>query len=324
MSDPHAPHLDAVHGSPAPEHAPGAAPQPETHTPTMQEMHWQRQLNLAAEDAPILVVEAWLLSGVKPNEQTVSAALRGADPLPALDSILAAAPNLVPSTLNRSRVMGDDGVLDLVLQHVSPSMLNERAQSPFPLWLEAFARTPDYHPSTECYDDAMAARIPTVLAKLAHGGADVEALRDSPYVRDARNVHGQVLRQALGIEPALALDGAVTGVQVVPFIDDGKFVQVQHEGPDERTSAWGVYVRDREHHANHVQDFDERAVAERFADELARAHAVKVEPYPWERLERLALEKDKPTLSMVAPALTSSSEEDQPVLRRTLGMGMSM
>lgn len=309
-------------------HAPSAQPHPDepplNPSPTMQELQWQRQLMLAAQDGPLPVVEAWLQSGVTPNEQTVSAALRRDDPLPALDVLLAAAPGLVPSTLNRSRVMGDDGVLDLVLQHTSPEVLNERAHSPFPLWLEAFAKTPDYHRGTETFSEEMTARIPTVLAKLAHGGADVEALRESPYVRDARTIHGQVLRQALGVEPALALDGAVTGVQVVPFIDDGKFVQVQHDGPDERTSAWGVYVRDREHHANHVQDFDERVVAERFADELARAHAVKVEPYPWERLERLALEKDKPTLSMVAPSLTPSSEEDQPVMRRTLGMGMSM
>lgn len=304
-------------------HAPSAQ-QPEQHLPTIQALQWQRQLTVAAEDAPIPVVEAWLTSGVEPNEQTISAALRRPDPLPVVDVLLAAAPNLVPSTLNRSRVMGDDGMLDLVLQHVSPAMLNERAQSPFPLWLEAFARTPDYHRQTECYDDEMAARIPTVLAKLVHAGAEVEALRGSPYVRDAQNLHGQVLRQALGIEPSIALNGMTTGVQVVPVINDGRFVEAQFEGPDLHTTDWAVYVRDREHHARHVQDFKDRAIAERFADDLARAHAVKVEPYPWERhaldATKGEAEGDKPSLSLKSGMQDEGSM--RPAMRRMMGMSM--
>ncbi|WP_109476630.1 hypothetical protein [Paraburkholderia sp. C35] len=283
--------------------------------PSMQDLHWQRQLLLAAENGPVPVVEAWLQAGVIPNDQTVSAALRREDPIPAVDALLAAAPHLVPGTLNRSRVMGDDGVLDLVLQHTSPSVLNERAGSPFPLWLEAFARAQDVRPGTDLYDEAMAARIPTVLAKLTHAGADVESMRTSPYVRDAQSIHGQVLRQALGIEPSLSLEGVVTGVQVVPVINDGTLVEAQFEGPDHRTTDWGVYVRDRERHANHVQDFKERAVAERFAKELASAHAVKVEPYPWE---------ERPTLSMVAPKpkLDQDDGEHRVVMRQVMRMSM--
>ncbi|MGX5873026.1 hypothetical protein MJ547_04590, partial [Burkholderia gladioli] len=283
-----------------------------TTLPSMQDLHWQRQLMLTAENGPVPVVEAWLQAGVVPNEQTVSAALRREDPIPAVDALLAAAPHLVPSTLNRSRVMGDDGALDLVLQHTSPAMLNERAGSPFPLWLEAFARAQDVRPGTDLHDDAMAARIPTVLAKLAHAGADVESMRTSPYVRDAQSIHGQVLRQALGIAPALALDGAVTGVQVVPVIDDGTFVEAQFEGPDQRTTAWGVYVRDQERHANHVQDFRERKDAERFGDHLARAHATKVEPYPWER----------PVLSMDTPKPKLDQGEEHLVMRQVVRMSM--
>lgn len=275
-----------------------AFPHPDERIPSIRDLHREHQLRVAVETAPILVVEAWLQSGVVPDEQTVSAALRREeDPLPAVDALLAAAPHLVPSTLNRSRVMGDDGALDLVLQHTSPDMLNDRKQSPFPLWLEAFVRTPDFRPDTECYDETMAARIPTVLAKLEHAGASVESLRESPYVREAQSIHGQVLRQALGIEPALALKDAVTGVQVVPVVDDGENVTVQHDGPNRSTTDWAVYVRDRERHASHVQDFDERAVAERFAQDLARAHAVKVEPYPW---ERLALVSEKPAQDLDA------------------------
>lgn len=286
--------------------------------PTMLDLHHQRMLMLAAQDGPMLVVEAWLQSGVVPDEQTMSAALRRDDPVPAVDALLAAAPHLVPSTLNRSRVMGDDGMLDLVLLHTSPEVLNERTQSPFPLWLEAFAKTPNYHPGTETYSEEMTARIPTVLAKLTHAGADVEALRDSPYVRDAQNVHGQVLRQALGIEPALALQGMVTGVQVVPVIDDGTHFEEQFEGPDHRTTDWGVYVRDREHHAHHVQDFKERKDAERFGDALARAHAVKVEPYPWERVALVAakpeVENGKPSFQM----------QDEGSMRAVMRQAMSM
>ncbi|WP_396329452.1 hypothetical protein [Burkholderia anthina] len=286
--------------------------------PTMLDLHHQRMLMLAAQDGPMLVVEAWLQSGVVPDEQTVSAALRRADPVPAVDALLAAAPHLVPSTLNRSRVMGDDGMLDLVLLHTSPEVLNDRTQSPFPLWLEAFAKTPDYHRGTETYSEEMTARIPTVLAKLTHAGADVEALRESPYVRDAQNVHGQVLRQALGIEPALALQGMVTGVQVVPVIDGGTSFEAQFEGPDHRTTDWGVYARDREHHAHHVQDFKERKDAERFGDALARAHGVKVEPYPW---ERVALGAAKPEVEDGKPSLQM---QDEGSMRAVMRQAMSM
>ncbi|HDR8994523.1 TPA: hypothetical protein QDB01_000400 [Burkholderia vietnamiensis] len=256
----------------------------ETPSPNGLDLQWQRHLALAVRDGPMLVVEAWLQSGVMPDENTVSAALQRSDPLPALDTILAAAPHLVPTTLVRSRVMGNDPVLDLVLQHTSPEVLNQRGMSAFPIWLNAFAKTPDYDPSTETYNESMAMRLPTVLAKLEHAGADLEAVRESPYVRLSENVHGQVLRQALGIEPSLALKDRVIGVQIVPVVDHGKHVEAQFDGPDHRTTGWGVYVRDRERHANHVQDFEEQVVAERFGARLARAHAVPIEPYPWQRL----------------------------------------
>lgn len=291
--------------------------QPVEHVPSTLDLQWQRHLALAVRDGPLLVVEAWLQSGVVPDETTVSAALQRNDPVPALDTLLAAAPHLVPSTLNRSRVLGNDPVLDVVLQHTTPEVLNEREESPFPLWLKAFTKTPDYD-SGDLYDERMAARIPTVLAKLEHAGADVRALRDSPYVRDAQTLHGQVLRQALGGQPALALHEMVTGVQVVPVIDDGENVMVQHDGPDHRTTDWAVYVRDREHHANHVQDFEKREVAERFGETLARAHAVKVEPYLW---ERLALDGMKPAVEAGRSVMPMSDEGSmRAVMRHAMSM----
>ncbi|MCA8448842.1 hypothetical protein [Burkholderia vietnamiensis] len=285
--------------------------------PSTLDLQWQRHLALAVRDGPMLVVEAWLQSGVVPDENTVSAALQRADPLPALDTILAAAPQLVPSTLVRSSVMGNDPVLDLVLQHTSPELLNERGNSPFPIWLHAFAKTPDYDLRSEVYNESMAMRIPTVLAKLEHGGAAIDAMRESPYVREAQTLHGQVLRQAMGIEPSLALKDLVTGVQVVPIIDDEKHVEAQFEGPDHRTTAWGVYVRDRERHANHVQDFEKQDVAERFGAQLARAYAVKVEPYPW---QRLALDA-KPEADDGTPTLRMRDDGSmRALMRHTMSM----
>lgn len=289
--------------------------------PSSLDLQWQRHLALAVRDGPLLVVEAWLQSGVKPDENTVSAALQRDDPIPALDVVLASTPHLVPSTLLRSRVMGNDPVLDLVLLHTSPEVLNDRGMSAFPIWLNAFAKTPDYDRHTETYSESMALRLPTVLAKLEHAGADVEAMRDSPYVREAQNLHGAVLRQALGIEPALALQGRVTGVQIVPVVDDGTHVDAQFEGPDHRTTAWGVYVRDREHHANHVQDFGKQDDAERFGAHLARAYAVQVEPYPWQRLSMNAKpEVDDGTSTLRMRDGMRDEGSMRPALRHTMSM----
>ena len=53
-----------------------AFPHPDERIPSIRDLHREHQLRVAVETAPILVVEAWLQSGVVPDEQTVSAALR--------------------------------------------------------------------------------------------------------------------------------------------------------------------------------------------------------------------------------------------------------